>query len=406
MRNVASRSSQHSKMLGQPASWHTVCSPSDFTRLWSALYSGPIFARVLIHSGLRSIGVSALRTSSRSSLRPSGAGAELTSIERTPVSPGHRDSALALLVSRWLPIGVDIFGALADPVRRSLLRDLAAEPRRVVDLAAGRPISRPAVSKHLRLLLDAGAVTVDRPRPGALLRARPGGARPGRRRTSPRWPLRPVTEHALDALETEVRRTTRERRTRSRPSDTGTDAGDRMTAHRHASSSTDGQHVLVQTRTFRAPIEDVWAAVTEPERLARWIGSWEGDPESGSVQFRMLFEGEDHAGEAMEIRVCEPPHRLHLTSQRRRGGLAARARPQPRRRRHHADVLPSPESPTEQVGSVGPGWEYYLDRLVDVETGADPCAAGLRARLLPGDGRALPRPVLSMPDGSSARVRA
>ena len=26
----------------------------------------------------------------------------------------------------------------------------------------------------------------------------------------------------------------------------------------------------------------------------------------------------------------------------------------------------------EQVGGVGPGWDYYLDRLVDVETGADP----------------------------------
>ena len=37
------------------------------------MYSGPILARVLIHSGLRSIGVSALRTSRRSSLRPSGA---------------------------------------------------------------------------------------------------------------------------------------------------------------------------------------------------------------------------------------------------------------------------------------------------------------------------------------------
>jgi hypothetical protein len=72
MRKVASLSSQHSKMLGQPADWHTVCRPSDFTRLCSAVYSGPIFARVLIHSGLRSIGVSELRTSSRSNLRPSG----------------------------------------------------------------------------------------------------------------------------------------------------------------------------------------------------------------------------------------------------------------------------------------------------------------------------------------------
>ena len=48
---------------------------------------------------------------------------------------------------------MDVFGALADPVRRSLLAELAGEPRRVVDLAASRPISRPAVSKHLRLLL-------------------------------------------------------------------------------------------------------------------------------------------------------------------------------------------------------------------------------------------------------------
>src|SRR3954447_4624398 len=73
IRNVASRSSQHSKMFGQPASWQTVCSCSDFTSFCSAWYSGPIFARVLIHSGLRSIGVSALRTSSLSSFRPSGA---------------------------------------------------------------------------------------------------------------------------------------------------------------------------------------------------------------------------------------------------------------------------------------------------------------------------------------------
>src|SRR4051812_25119675 len=59
-------------MLGQPASSHTVCSPSRLTRPLRAWYSGPMTTRVLIHSGLRSIGVCALRTSRRSSLRPSG----------------------------------------------------------------------------------------------------------------------------------------------------------------------------------------------------------------------------------------------------------------------------------------------------------------------------------------------
>src|SRR3954449_4416074 len=71
-------------MLGQPASWHTVCRPSLFTKLVRAVYSGPIRAVVLIHGGLRSIGVSALRASTRSNRRPSGASVTCTpSVSRT-----------------------------------------------------------------------------------------------------------------------------------------------------------------------------------------------------------------------------------------------------------------------------------------------------------------------------------
>jgi hypothetical protein len=73
MRKVASRSSQHSKMLGQAASWHTVCKPSPLTIECSSVKAGPILAVVRIHSGLRSIGVCALRASTRSIRRPSGA---------------------------------------------------------------------------------------------------------------------------------------------------------------------------------------------------------------------------------------------------------------------------------------------------------------------------------------------
>ncbi|GAB3260782.1 SRPBCC family protein [Nocardioides dilutus] len=134
----------------------------------------------------------------------------------------------------------------------------------------------------------------------------------------------------------------------------------------------DGRHVLVQTREFRAPIEDVWAAVTEPDRLARWIGSWTGDPESGSVRFQMLFE-EDQPGETMTIRVCEPPHRLHLTSQAGDEVWLLDVD------LTHADgvttlTLSQPGVTAEQASGVGPGWEYYLDRLVAAETGADPAA--------------------------------
>jgi uncharacterized protein YndB with AHSA1/START domain len=132
----------------------------------------------------------------------------------------------------------------------------------------------------------------------------------------------------------------------------------------------DGAYVLVQTREFRAPIEDVWAAVTEPERLARWIGTWTGDPESGAVRFAMTFEGQEE-GDEMVIRVCEPPHRLHVSTRvgeevwQLELDLA------------HVDGVTTltfrqPGVTREQVGDVAPGWDYYLDRLVDVETGADP----------------------------------
>jgi DNA-binding transcriptional ArsR family regulator len=55
--------------------------------------------------------------------------------------------------------GGDPFDALADPHRRALLELLRDGDRSVQDLADQLPISRPAVSRHLRLLKEAGLVT-------------------------------------------------------------------------------------------------------------------------------------------------------------------------------------------------------------------------------------------------------
>ncbi|MCB9764207.1 MAG: winged helix-turn-helix transcriptional regulator [Alphaproteobacteria bacterium] len=48
--------------------------------------------------------------------------------------------------------------ALGSPVRRDILRELRAGPRSVQDLADRFPVSRPAISRHLRVLRDAGLV--------------------------------------------------------------------------------------------------------------------------------------------------------------------------------------------------------------------------------------------------------
>jgi DNA-binding transcriptional ArsR family regulator len=49
--------------------------------------------------------------------------------------------------------------ALGDPTRRSVLEELRDGPRAVGEIAARLPVSRPAVSQHLRVLKEAGLVT-------------------------------------------------------------------------------------------------------------------------------------------------------------------------------------------------------------------------------------------------------
>ena len=58
------------------------------------------------------------------------------------------------------PLAADLaLDALGDPTRRRVMELLRAGPRAVGDLAAELPVSRPAVSQHLRVLKGAGLVT-------------------------------------------------------------------------------------------------------------------------------------------------------------------------------------------------------------------------------------------------------
>ena len=55
----------------------------------------------------------------------------------------------------------DPWSALGDPTRRTIFERVADRPSAVSDIAVGLPVSRPAVSQHLRVLKDAGLV-IDR----------------------------------------------------------------------------------------------------------------------------------------------------------------------------------------------------------------------------------------------------
>ncbi|MFI5495909.1 SRPBCC family protein [Actinoplanes sp. NPDC051859] len=125
---------------------------------------------------------------------------------------------------------------------------------------------------------------------------------------------------------------------------------------------------LIVSRSFRAPIEDVWASVTESDRTARWFGAWEGDAAPGAIiKMQMAFE-ESAPWFDVRIEACEPPRRLLLVMtegsgiQRIELRLAAAGEQTDLELVQHLDT-------TDAVGDMGPGWEYYLDNLVASRAG-------------------------------------
>ena len=72
----------------------------------------------------------------------------------------------------------------------------------------------------------------------------------------------------------------------------------------------DGRQRLEFRRSWPDPIDDVWGALTEPDRLARWIGTYEGERGPGGTGTFTMTHEEQPAGEPMTIVECDPPRRL------------------------------------------------------------------------------------------------
>ena len=75
---------------------------------------------------------------------------------------------------------------------------------------------------------------------------------------------------------------------------------------------TDEGRTLLMTRTFQAPIADVWASLTESERTARWIGPWTGEGRVGGTVYVQMTEEEGADPSPGVITACDPPRSLSL----------------------------------------------------------------------------------------------
>jgi uncharacterized protein YndB with AHSA1/START domain len=129
-------------------------------------------------------------------------------------------------------------------------------------------------------------------------------------------------------------------------------------------------------RSYPAPIQDVWSAVTDPDRIERWFL-----PVSGELRPGGNFQLEGNAGG--DILECEPPRRLKLTFGGPTSLVELRLSPA-----GEGDTILELEHtvPIEMAGSgagalyVGPGWDGALLALalfVQGEVAADPVAAAM-----------------------------
>ncbi|MEQ3554519.1 SRPBCC family protein [Pseudonocardia nematodicida] len=136
----------------------------------------------------------------------------------------------------------------------------------------------------------------------------------------------------------------------------------------------DGRRELAFRREFPDPVDEVWAAVTDPARCARWFASWTGDARPGGTIALTMTSAEDGGGppETARITACEPPHRLAVTIEVPDAGPPWELAVDLTSTADGGTVLefrqPLPDGAS--AADTGSGWHWYLDRLAATLAGA------------------------------------
>jgi uncharacterized protein YndB with AHSA1/START domain len=137
--------------------------------------------------------------------------------------------------------------------------------------------------------------------------------------------------------------------------------------------SADGEGAVRMEARFETGIEDLWGALTEPDRLARWYGEVEGELAPGG-EFRVdITLGGPRVG---RVEACEPPHHLLLAMR------DPDARPgQPERTEIEAQltaegaqtrlVWETRGMPVDLLPAYGAGIQIHVEHLADYISGRD-----------------------------------
>jgi uncharacterized protein YndB with AHSA1/START domain len=125
---------------------------------------------------------------------------------------------------------------------------------------------------------------------------------------------------------------------------------------------------LIVSRRIPAPAGEAWAWVTDPSLVKQWFGSFRAVPKPGSTFSVKLLAEEGHPSVRMGVLECIPGERYvvetveaddvwHLTISVADLGGASMV------------FLAHRLETAREAGSIGPGWEYYLDRMLAARSG-------------------------------------
>ncbi|HEY3775781.1 MAG TPA: SRPBCC family protein [Solirubrobacteraceae bacterium] len=135
--------------------------------------------------------------------------------------------------------------------------------------------------------------------------------------------------------------------------------------------SADGKGIVRMEDRYDTDIDDLWSALTDPRRLARWIAEVEGDLRLGG-QFRARFtsgwEGTGH------VEVCEPPRRLLVVTTE-----TGKPDDQVIEATLTSDgeqtilVIEERGLPLEHLAAYGAGWQVHVEDLAAHLAGRERC---------------------------------
>jgi len=135
--------------------------------------------------------------------------------------------------------------------------------------------------------------------------------------------------------------------------------------------SADGAGVVRIEDRYDTDIDDLWTALTDPARLARWFGQVEGDLRPGG-EFRLYVESAD-LDSTGRVEACEPPRRLLVTTRETdeswRKGRGAPPFDEAIEATLTADgdqtilVIKVQGMPLDKIAFYGAGWQIHAENL-------------------------------------------